>query len=121
MARLQVAFYGSTPNYAFIFDQIGRSGTTARIRERQKAGDIAGMTALIDDDLLDHFCISGDWAAVADQLGDRYSGTATRVVLYFAGMAWERDPTSLGRWGELARALGSTADRAGPRSEANSW
>jgi probable F420-dependent oxidoreductase len=105
MARMQVAFYGSTPNYAFIFDQLGRDGTTARIRERQQAGDLAGMAAVIDDDLLEHFCISGDWADVADGLATRYEGTATRLVSYFAGMAWARDPSTLGPWGELARTL----------------
>ena len=105
MARMQVAFYGSTPNYAFIFDQLGREGTTARIRERQKAGDLAGMAAVIDDELLAHFCISGDWADVADGLVARYQGTANRIVSYFAGMAWARDETALGPWGELARAV----------------
>lgn len=105
MARTQVAFYGSTPNYGFIFEQLGREGTTPRIREKQKAGDIAGMAAQIDDELLEHFCVSGDWATVADGLRDRYSGVATRVVSYFAGMAWTRDRTALGPWGELAKAL----------------
>jgi len=108
MARMQVAFYGSTPNYAFIFDQLGREDTTARIREHQKAGDVAAMAAVIDDELLEHFCISGDWAKVADGLRHRYQGTATRVVSYFAGMAWARDEHALGPWGELARALHST-------------
>ena len=105
MARMQVAFYGSTPNYAFIFEQLGRPGTTAAIREKQKAGDLAGMAAVIDDEILEHFCISGDWATVADGLIDRYQGVATRVVSYFAGMAWARDPATLGPWGELARAV----------------
>jgi probable F420-dependent oxidoreductase len=116
MARMQVAFYGSTPNYAFIFDQLGREGTTERIRERQKAGDITGMAAQIDDDLLEHFCISGDWATVADGLIERYQATATRVVSYFAGMAWARDERALGPWGELARAVQhpDIADRATP-------
>ncbi len=104
-ARIQVAFYGSTPNYAFIFDQLGREGTTARIRECQKAGDLDGMAAQIDDELLDHFCVSGHWDSVADQLADRYQGIATRLVLYFAGTGWARDPASIGPWGELARAL----------------
>jgi probable F420-dependent oxidoreductase len=104
-ARMQVAFYGSTPNYAFIFEQLGRDGTTARIRERQKAGDLAGMAAVIDDDLLDHFCLSGDWSDVADGLAERYRGTATRIVSYFAGMAWVRDAAALGPWGELARTV----------------
>ncbi len=112
-ARMQIAFYGSTPNYAFIFDQLGRHGTTARIRERQKAGDLTGMAAQIDDDLLEHFCVSGDWATVADRLALRYQGVATRLVLYFAGTAWVRDPVSIGRWGELARALRGAGAQTG--------
>jgi probable F420-dependent oxidoreductase len=103
MARIQVAFYGSTPNYAFIFEQLGREGTTERVRERQKAGDLGGMAAVIDDELLDHFCVSGDWADVSDRLVERYGGLADRVVSYFAGMAWQQDRAALGRWGELAR------------------
>ena len=102
-ARMQLSFYGSTPNYAFIFDQVGAEGTTERIRERQKAGDMAGMAAVIDDDLLDHFCLSGDWATVADGVVERYGATVDRAVSYFAGIAWARDPKALGPWGELAR------------------
>lgn len=107
MARMQVAFYGSTPNYAFIFDQLGRPETTARIRQHQKAGDMAAMAAQIDDELLEHFCISGAWDDVGQRLVDRYRGVATRVVFYFAGAAWARSPQSLARWGELALALRS--------------
>jgi probable F420-dependent oxidoreductase len=59
MARTQVAFYGSTPNYAFVFELLGRPELTDRIPERQKAGDVAGMTAVIDDDLLTHFVVDG--------------------------------------------------------------
>ncbi len=104
-ARMQTAFYGSTPNYAFIFEQLGRPGTTERIRERQKAGDLPGMAAIIDDELLEHFCVSGDWATVADDLIARHRGVATRVVSYFAGWAWAREPAALGPWGELGRAV----------------
>ncbi len=103
MARMQVAFYGSTLNYAFIFEQLGRDGTTERLRERQKAGDVAGMAAIIDDDLLDQFCISGEWADLSDAIIERYGDTADRVVSYFAGIAWQQDPKALGQWGELAR------------------
>jgi probable F420-dependent oxidoreductase len=103
MARMQVAFYGSTPNYAFVFDQLGAEGTTPRIRERQKAGDLPGMAAQVDDEVLAHFCISGDFAEVADGIVERHQGTASRVVAYFAGMQWQQDPASLGPWGELAR------------------
>jgi len=108
--RGQVAFYGSTPNYAFIFEQLGRDGTTDRIRERMKAGDLDGMAAVIDDDLLAHFCVTGTFAEVADGLVDRYGGLADRIVLYSAGSAWQEDPAALGPWGELARDVAARTD-----------
>jgi probable F420-dependent oxidoreductase len=114
MARGQVAFYGSTPNYGFIFDLLDREGTTDRLRERQKAGDIKGMIALIDDDLLNEFVLTGTFEDMPDLLVERYGGIADRVVCYFAGMAWARDPESLNRWGEVARRVGvlSEGDQA---------
>jgi hypothetical protein len=63
------------------------------------------MAAQIDDELLEHFCVSGHWDTVADQLVHRYRGIATRLVPYFAGTAWAGDPATIGPWGELARAL----------------
>jgi probable F420-dependent oxidoreductase len=109
--RGQIAFYGSTPNYAFIFEQLGREGTTERIRERMKAGDLDGMAAVIDDDLLEHFCVSGTYAEVADGVAARYGGLAARVVLYFAGAAWHEDRSALGAWGEMARDVAARTER----------
>lgn len=108
LARMQVAFYGSTPNYAFIFEQIGHEGTTARIRERQKAGDLAGMSAVVSDEILEHFIVSGSWDDIAERILQRYQGIATRVVNYFAGMAWGSDPAVLDRWTDVATALEAT-------------
>jgi alkanesulfonate monooxygenase SsuD/methylene tetrahydromethanopterin reductase-like flavin-dependent oxidoreductase (luciferase family) len=101
MARMQVSFYGSTPNYAFIFEQLGHEGTTEKVREKQKLGDIAGMAAVIDDDLLSHFIVESDWNGAADAISSRYAGIAARVVLYFGAM----DREHLDRWGEVARRL----------------
>ena len=50
-ARAQLAFYGSTPTYAFILEAAGFGDVHARIRERQKAGDLAGMVAQVDESL----------------------------------------------------------------------
>ncbi|HEX5366221.1 MAG TPA: TIGR03617 family F420-dependent LLM class oxidoreductase [Acidimicrobiales bacterium] len=105
LARMQVAFYGSTPNYAFIFDQIDHPGTTAAVRRHQKAGDVAGMATVITDDILSHFTVEGTWATVAEAIADRYAGTATRVVNYFGAMAWTEDPGSLARWRDVTRDL----------------
>lgn len=105
VARMQVAFYGSTPNYAFVFDQLGHDGTTAALRERQKAGDLRGMAAVIGDDVLRHFTVEGTWATIADALAARYAGVADRVVHYFGAMAWGEDPSSLVRWRDVTRDL----------------
>jgi len=105
MARVQVAFYGSTPNYAFIFEQLDREGTTERIRERQRAGDIPGMAAVIDDDILKEFTTTGTWDEMPDLIVAKYGGLATRVVSYFTGSDVVRDPERFKRWGELARQV----------------
>lgn len=105
MARIQVAFYGSTPNYAFIFEQLDREDTTDLIRERQRAGDIPGMAAEIDDDLLGNFITEGTWDDIADEIVAKYGGLATRVVSYFTGSDVVRDPEAFTRWGTLARRV----------------
>jgi len=105
LARMQVAFYGSTPNYAFIFDQIDRPGTTAALRERQRCGDLAGMAAVIDNEMLAHFTVESTWSGLPDAIADRYSGVATRVVNYFGALAWADEPVVLRRWREVTRAL----------------
>jgi alkanesulfonate monooxygenase SsuD/methylene tetrahydromethanopterin reductase-like flavin-dependent oxidoreductase (luciferase family) len=105
MARVQVAFYGSTPNYAFIFEQLDREGTTDRIRERQRAGDIPGMAQVIDDDILKEFTTVGTWDSIADEIVAKYGGMATRVVSYFTGADVVRDPGAFERWGTVAKAV----------------
>ena len=42
LARRQIAFYGSTPNYGFQFEDLGFDGLSQALRERLKAGDIDG-------------------------------------------------------------------------------
>ena len=117
LARVQVAFYGSTPNYAFIFEQLDREGTTDLIRERQRAGDIAGMAAVIDDDLLENFVTEGTWDDIADTIVAKYGGIATRVVSYFTGIRRRcADPDAFERWGALARRVRALSSRRRRRS-----
>lgn len=104
-ARRQIAFYGSTPNYSFQFDDLGFEGTTGRIREKMKAGDIDGMAALITDDMLEHYALVAPWDEMADRLLARYSQTAARVVMYLGEDQMRSDPGHLGRWGEVATAV----------------
>ncbi len=105
MARTQVAFYGSTPNYAFMFDLLGRPGTTDALRDRQKAGDLAGMTAVIDDEILEAFIVEGTWAQMPTKIADRFGGIANRVVFYAGGMAYGTDREHFDKLGAVAREL----------------
>ncbi len=100
--RRQISFYGSTPNYAFLFDQLGFEGTTGRLREHQKAGDLDGMAAVISDKLLDHFAVSGGWDELPDRIVERHRGVADRVVLYLTGADVFARPTDVERWGSVA-------------------
>ncbi len=101
--RFSMSFYGSTPNYAFIWDEAGFDGTTARIREKkQKAGDVNGMAAQITDDHIATFATESTWDGLAAALADKYGDTASRVVLY---NALGGDPERFERYGEVARQL----------------
>jgi len=100
-ARAMLSFYGSTPNYAFIWDEAGFEGTTARIREKQKAGDFAGMAAQITDEHLQVFTAVASWDGLADELIARYGDTASRLVLYNAG----RDLDRFERYGHVAQQI----------------
>ena len=101
LVRAQLSFYGSTPNYAFIWDEAGFDGTTARIREKQKAGDFAGMAAQISDEHIAAFATESTWDALPGLLAAKYDGIATRIVLYNA----LADPERVRRYGEVARQL----------------
>lgn len=103
--RTMVAFYGSTPNYAFIFDDAGFEGTTSRLRERQKAGDMAGMSAVITDEILAVFTTEATWDGLADTLWAKYAGLASRLVFYNAIQSRDSDPERFRRYGAVARDL----------------
>jgi probable F420-dependent oxidoreductase len=99
--RAMLSFYGSTPNYAFIWDEAGFEGTTERIRRFQKEGDFTSMAAQITDDHLDVFTTQATWDSLADELISRYGTIASRIVLYNANLDRER----FERYGEVARQI----------------
>ena len=104
LVRASMSFYGSTPNYAFIWDEAGFEGTTARIREKQKAGDFKGMAAQITDDHIARFAVESTWDDLADALIARYGESATRIVLYNALADQER----FERYGAVARHIAAS-------------
>jgi len=100
-ARFQIAFYGSTPAYAGVFDLHGWHGLSQRLTEMQRAGDIAGMTNAITDEMLDVYAVTAGWDEMPRRIVAKYRGVADRVIFYFASEAWEKGPQQAERWQEL--------------------
>ncbi len=104
-ARTQIAFYGSTRNYAFQFDDLGFEGTSAKLNDHMKAGDMTGMAATITDEMLEHYAVVAPWDELADRLIERYGKVAHRLVMYLTAEHIRHDPAALGKWGEVAQAV----------------
>lgn len=105
IARTQVAFYGSTPNYAFQFEDLGFPGVSERLRDCMRAGDLSSLSSTINDEILQHFAVEARWDDMADTLMSRYQGVASRIVSYLAREDLRQRPDNLGKWGEIARTI----------------
>lgn len=114
-ARAQVAFYGSTPNYAFLFEQLGRPGITEALRRAQKAGDLPAMFAVVDDELLAHFVVDATWDELPAAVVERCAPLAGRdlnVVLYGAATAAGQPDDTFEHFGAAAGEIRRLADQA---------
>jgi alkanesulfonate monooxygenase SsuD/methylene tetrahydromethanopterin reductase-like flavin-dependent oxidoreductase (luciferase family) len=111
IVRAQLSFYASTPTYRFILDAAGFPGLNEALRERQRAGDLAGMGELITDEVLSVFAVESSWSDLPATLVDRYGDLADRLVLYVAGFAWGRPDGTFEKFGAVARAVRELGDQ----------
>ena len=108
VARTQIAFYGSTPNYAFQFDDLGFRGNHGRSSGRMmKGGDVAGMAEHDHGRDARAFLALSALGRHGRRTGERYAGVAARVVSYLAMDDLRRNPKNLARWGEISTAVRS--------------
>jgi probable F420-dependent oxidoreductase len=101
-ARFQLAFYGSTRTYSQVFEVHGWHGVAERLHELQRAGDLAGMSEQITDEMLEVYAVESTWDDLAERLVERYDGVGDRLVMYFAGTGYRDDPGVFERWGSVA-------------------
>ncbi len=106
-ARSMIAFYGSTRTYSPVFELHGFVGLSDQLHAKQREGDIAGMVALINDEVLDNYIVSGTWDSLGPTLVARYGnlGVNVRVMSYTAMGQINKDPSSLERWAAVAAAM----------------
>jgi probable F420-dependent oxidoreductase len=82
--RTQIAFYGSTRTYKAPLELSGYGDLSATLHQLMAAGDHAGLTAAVPNELLDDFAVRGDtWEDVAAIARKRYDGVVDRISLYY--------------------------------------
>lgn len=90
-ARMQIAFYASTPSYRAVMDLHGWSATAETLSGHAAKGEWAEMPMLITDEMLNEFCLMTTEANLAADLKARYLDLADRLALYTPFIPGEKD------------------------------
>jgi len=101
-ARMQIAFYASTPSYRAVMDLHGWGAAAGKLSGFASTGEWAEMPMLITDEMLGEFCLVTKQETLAADLKKRYDGIADRLALYSPFLPGERDEW----WMELAGKFG---------------
>ncbi len=80
-SKMQLAFYGSTPQYKCVLDASNLGDLQPELNRLSKQGRWMEMAALIDDQVIDAFAVRCPPGDVARQLRQRYEGLADRVSI----------------------------------------
>lgn len=89
-AKLQIAFYGSTPNYRPVFESYGDEELTATLNHVLKASgkDPGAMIAAVPDEAVERYAVAG----TPDEVRDRLQVVAAHVDHLILGGAWFKIP-----------------------------
>jgi probable F420-dependent oxidoreductase len=90
-ARMQIAFYASTPSYRPVMELHGWGDTAEKLSGFAGKGEWAEMPMLITDEMLDQFCLRTTSETLAADLQARYAGLADRLTLYAPFVPGEKD------------------------------
>jgi len=89
--RQQVAFYASTPSYAPVMELHGWGAIREQLSRLAAKGRWADMPALIDDEMLEVFAVSGKWEELPGRIVARYEGLLDRGMYYLPFLPGEMD------------------------------
>ncbi|KXK13136.1 MAG: luciferase family protein [Chloroflexi bacterium OLB14] len=90
-ARMQIAFYASTPSYKAVMDLHGWGETAEKLSGFAAKGEWAEMPMLITDEMLSEFCLMTTQENLASDLKKKYNGIADRLTLYTPFVPKEKD------------------------------
>jgi len=77
--RRRIAFYSSTRTYFPVLEAHGFQEIGQQLHEMSLKGEWAEMGELVSDEMLDAFCISGEYDEIADKFVSRYGGLLDEV------------------------------------------
>jgi probable F420-dependent oxidoreductase len=100
-ARMQVAFYASTPSYKAVMDLHGWGDVAEKLSGFASKGEWAEMPMLITDEMLNEFCLMTTQENLAVDLKKRFGGIADRITLYTPFVPGEKDEW----WKNLTKAF----------------
>ena len=90
-ARMQIAFYASTPSYKSVMDLHGWGETADKLSKFASKGEWHEMPMLITDEMLSEFCLMTTQENLASDLKKRFAGIADRLTLYTPFIPGEKD------------------------------
>ena len=77
--RRRIAFYSSTRSYFPVLEAHGYLEIGQQLHEMSLKGQWAEMGELVSDEMLDAFCVSGEYDEIADKFVERYGGLLDEV------------------------------------------
>jgi probable F420-dependent oxidoreductase len=90
--KQQIAFYASTRTYEPVLATHGWQDLVPALHRKSVEGDWKGMAALITDEMLDAFAVSGTHETIGARLRERYAGLLDRTAFYQPYPAGLDDP-----------------------------
>ncbi len=80
--KQQIAFYASTRTYEPVLAAHGWQDLVPHLHRKSVEGDWKGMAALITDEMLETYAVTGSYATIAARLKERYAGLLDRTAFY---------------------------------------
>jgi len=103
--KMQIAFYGSTPQYKCVLEAHGLGELQPELNMLSKQGRWAEMTALIDDRVVEAFTVRCRPEEVPQRLIERYSDLVDRISILCHSQPQRSAPEA---WAEVIRQLRAT-------------
>ena len=101
-ARMQIAFYASTPSYRRVMELYGWGAVAEKLSGFVAKGEWAEIPMLITDEMLAEFVTYADThAKLPAALKERYQGLADRITVYTPFVPGEKDAF----WREMVKAF----------------